>query len=322
MPDRQIAELSRSLEIDIAVDLKGFTRDHRAGIFSHRAAPIQVNYLGYPGTMAADYIDYLIADPTIIPESSRDHYTEKIVCLPDSYQPNDRRRLISTAPRSRTDEGIPDAAFVFCCFNNTYKITPAVFDLWMRILARVDASVLWLLEENPATIANLRAQAARRNIAPQRLIFARTLPLPEHLARHALADLFLDTLPYNAHTTASDALWTGLPILTRTGETFAGRVAASLLRAMALPESDLIQLIATTESDYEQRAVALAHSPARLQSLRRRLQQSRLTAPLFDTPAFTLHLEAAYTAIYDRYHAALPPDHIDIPRIAVAPASR
>ncbi|MGA1983009.1 MAG: tetratricopeptide repeat protein [Acidobacteriaceae bacterium] len=312
IPDRQIAELSRSLEVDIAVDLKGFTRDHRAGIFSYRAAPIQVNYLGYPGTMAAGYIDYLIADPTIIPDSSRGHYTEKIVRLPDSYQPNDRRRPISTAPRTRADEGIPDAAFVFCCFNNTYKITPAVFDLWMRILARVDSSVLWLLEENPATIANLRAEAARRNIAPERLIFARPLPLPEHLARHALADLFLDTLPYNAHTTASDALWTGLPLLTRSGETFAGRVAASLLRAMALPESDLAQLIATSESDYEQRAISLAHSPARLQSLRRLLQQSRLTAPLFDTPTFTRHLEAAYTAIYDRYHAALSPDHIDI----------
>ncbi len=316
MPDRQIAELSRSLEIDIAVDLKGFTRDHRAGIFSHRAAPIQVNYLGYPGTMAADYIDYLIADHTVIPESSRGHYTERIVRLPDSYQPNDSRRQISAAPRSRAEEGIPDAAFVFCCFNNTYKITPAVFDLWMRVLARVDSSVLWLLEENPTTIANLRTEAARRNIAPDRLIFARPLALPEHLARHALADLFLDTLPYNAHTTASDALWTGLPLLTRIGETFAGRVAASLFRAMALPEPALRELITTSESDYEQRAVELAHSPARLQSLRRLLQQSRPAAPLFDTPTFIRHLEAAYTAIYDRYHAALPPDHIDIPRMA------
>ena len=297
LTDQDIAQLSRSLQVDIAVDLKGFTRNHRAGIFAHRAAPIQVNYLGYPGTMAAPWMDYLIADRTIVPACSRHHYTEKVVYLPGAYQPNDAHRPIAAAAPTRVAEDLPETAFVFCCFNNTYKISPAVFTLWMRIHARVEGSVLWLLEDNAATIANLRSEAARRGISPARLIFARPRPLPEHLARHALADLFLDTTPYNAHTTASDALWTGLPILTLPNETFAGRVAASLLRATSLPESALAGLIAATESEYEQQAVALAHDPERLLSLRTHLRQNRATAPLFDTAAFTRHLEAAYTAL-------------------------
>ncbi len=309
MTDREAAELSRKLEVDIAVDLKGFTENSRAGIFAERAAPIQVSYLGYPGTMGAGYMDYLIADSTLISEADRRYYSEKIVCLPDSYQVNDSRRAISAKPCVRADEGLPESAFVFCCFNKSYKISPAGFDSWMRILARVEGSVLWLLEENPWAVENLRAEARRRGIAPQRLVFARSLPVDEHLARHRLADLFLDTLPYNAHTTASDALRTGLPVLTRTGETFAGRVAASLLRATGLPE-----LITATESEYEELAVDLAHHPDRLQALRQHLQQDRPAAPLFDCPSFTRHLESAYTAIVDRYHTGLPPDHIQIPR--------
>ncbi len=297
LTDRDIAQLSRSLQVDIAVDLKGFTRDHRAGIFAHRAAPIQASYVGYPGTMGAPWMDYLIADPTLIPARSRHHYSEKIAYLPGTYQPNDARRPIAATTPTRAAEGLPETAFVFCCFNNTYKITPAVFALWMRILARVEGSVLWLLEDNPASIANLRAEAARCGISPARLIFARPQPIAEHLARHALAGLFLDTTPYNAHTTASDALWTGLPILTLPNETFAGRVAASLLRATSLPEPALTGLIATSESEYEQRAVALAQHPERLLSLRTHLRQSRATAPLFDTAAFTRQLEAAYTAM-------------------------
>jgi predicted O-linked N-acetylglucosamine transferase (SPINDLY family) len=261
--------------------------------------------------MAVDYIDYLIADPTLIPESLRPYYSEKIVTLPDTYQVNDTQRPISTAPVTRAAEGLPASAFVFCCFNNLYKITPAVFDSWMRILAQVPGSVLWLLEDNPWATANLRAQAARRGVAPERLIFAQPQSLADHLARHRLADLFLDTLPYNAHTTASDALWVGLPVLTRTGETFASRVAASLLRAIDIPE-----LITTTAPEFEALAVTLAHNPERLNALRHRLQQNRLTAPLFDIRAFTLHLEAAFTAMYHRYHANLPPDHITIPRSA------
>ena len=310
MTDREVAQLSRTLEVDIAVDLKGFTRDHRAGIFAERAAPIQVNYLGYPGTMGADYMDYLIADHTLIPKDCQRHYSEKIAYLPDSYQPNDSRRPLSAKLSTRADEGLPENAFVFCCFNNAYKIGPAVFDIWMRILARVEGSVLWLLEDNPSASANLRKEAARREISPDRLVFARRLPLAEHLARHTLADLFLDTSPYNAHTTASDALWAGLPVLTRIGETFAGRVAASLLRAVDLPE-----LVTATEAEFEELAVELARNAERYRALRKRLQQSRATAPLFDTQAFTRHLEAAYCAMFERYQAGLSPEHIQVARL-------
>ena len=307
LSDRAIAELSRSLEVDIAVDLKGFTKDSRPGIFAHRAAPLQVSYLGYPGTMGAPYMDYLIADPTLIPASAKPHYSESILFLPDSYQANDTRRPISTAPITRADEGLPTHAFVFCCFNVNWKIAPATFDLWTRILAKVEGSVLWLLEDNPWVAANLRQQAGRRGIAPERLIFAPRRPLADHLARHRLADLFLDTLPYNAHTTASDALWAGLPVLTCMGETFASRVGASLLRAIDLPE-----LITTTADDYEALAIALAGNPTRLRALREKLAHNRLSTPLFDTPRFTRHLEAAYAAIHARHQAGLPPAHLHI----------
>ena len=307
LSDRDVVELCRELELDIAVDLMGLTRHHRPGIFAQRAAPIQVNYLGYPGTMGADYIDYLIADSTLIPESAQHHYTEKIVYLPDSYQANDSRRPISAKPCTRAAEGLPENAFVFCCFNAANKIAPPVFDLWMRILAQVPGSVLWLLEDLPLATANLRKEAARRGIAPERLIVARPLPLAEHLARERLAGLFLDTFPYGAHTTASDALWVGVPVLTRIGETFASRVAASLLRAIDLPE-----LITTTPAEYEALAIELALNPERLRGLREKLARNRLTTPLFDTAAFTRHIESAYTAIYSRHHAALPPTHIHI----------
>jgi predicted O-linked N-acetylglucosamine transferase (SPINDLY family) len=314
LPDREVAQLSRELEVDIAVDLKGFTHESRTGIFAARAAGIQVSYLGYPGTMGADYIDYLIADPTLIPEASRQYYSEKIVYLPDSYQVNDSQRLISAKPRARADEGLPDGAFVYCCFNNAYKISPAVFDVWMRVLGRVEGSVLWLLEENPWVAGNLRKEAARRGIAPERLVFAKPLPLAEHLARQRLADLFLDTLPYNAHTTASDALWAGLPVLTRMGETFASRVAASLLRAIDLPE-----LVTATEAEFEELAVALARDRERYRALRERLKENRLRAPLFDTRAFTSHLEAAYSAMHERYQAGLAPEHIEVARLENRP---
>jgi predicted O-linked N-acetylglucosamine transferase (SPINDLY family)/glycosyltransferase involved in cell wall biosynthesis len=314
LTDREAAELSRKLEVDIAVDLKGFTEDNRAGIFAQRAAPIQVSYIGYPGTMSASYMDYLIADHTLIPEADRRYYSEKIIYLPDSYQVNDSLRAISPKPCARADEGLPESAFVFCCFNQTYKISPSVFDSWMRILGRVEGSVLWLLDHNPWAVENLRTEAARRGIAPERLVFAKNLPVDEHLARQSMADLFLDTLPYNAHTTASDALWAGLPVLTRTGETFASRVAASLLRAVGLPE-----LITTTESEYEELAVNLAHDPQRLHAFRQHLQQNHLTAPLFDCKTYTRHLESAYGTIVERYHAGLPPDHIDIPRLPSRP---
>ena len=310
MPDCDIAQLSRELEIDIAVDLKGFTQDHRVGIFSHRAAPIQVNFVGYPGTMAANYIDYLIADPTLIPESSRRHYSEKIIYLPDSYQPNDSHRLISEKQPTRAEEGLPESAFVFCCFNNTYKITPDVFDIWMRILARVDNSVLWLLDTDSATRANLRKEAARRNISSDsqaRLIFARPLPLGEHLARHTLADLFLDTAPYNAHTTASDALWTGLPVVTCIGDTFASRVAASLLRAVDLPDrhSHRIRVRGTCRLPRARAGPPSGPPPVPASSTRHRPPLRHRC--LHPQPRSRLYCH------FQRYHANLPPDHIYIP---------
>jgi predicted O-linked N-acetylglucosamine transferase (SPINDLY family) len=312
MADREVAELSRKLEVDIAVDLNGFTTNSRPGIFAQRAAPIQVSYLAYPGTMGAEYMDYLIADHTLIPQTSQCHYSEKIVYLPDSYQVNDSQRAISPKTCARIEEGLPETAFVYCCFNNVYKISPDVFDGWMRILGRVEGSVLWLLEDNPWAVENLRKQAAQHGIEPRRLVFAKRVPVDQHLARQRLADLVLDTLPYNAHTTASDALWVGLPVLTRTGETFAGRVAASLLRAVGLPE-----LITATEAEFEELAVELAHNPQRCQALRQHLQQNHLTAPLFDCLSFTRHLEAAYSAMIERYHLGLPPDRIHIPRLPV-----
>lgn len=307
--DRDVAGLSRELGIDVAVDLKGFTTDNRAGIFAERAAPLQVNYLGYPGTMGAVYMDYVIADHTLIPPASQPYYREKVVYLPHSYQVNDDRRRISDTPFSKRDLGLPDTGFVFCCFNNSYKINPAVFDRWMRILKRVEGSVLWLLEDNLAVVTNLRREAVKRGVGAERLIFAKRALLDEHLARHRRADLFLDTLPYNAHTTTSDALWAGVPVLTCMGKSFAGRVAASLLNAIDLPE-----LITHTPEAYEQLAVDLATNPQRLSHIRHKLEQNRLTTPLFDTLLFTRHIEAAYTAMVERYQAGLSPDHLYIPR--------
>jgi predicted O-linked N-acetylglucosamine transferase (SPINDLY family) len=239
--DRDIALMSREMGIDIAVDLKGFTENARTDIFSHRAAPIQVNYIGYPGTMAAEYIDYIIADQMIIPTESRKYYYEKVVYLPNSYQVNDRKRIIADKAFTREELGLPKKGFVFCCFNNNFKITPHTFDGWIRILKAVEGSVLWLLEDNSTARINLLKEAKKRGLNPIRLVFAKRTKLPEHLARHCAADLFIDTLPYTAHTTTSDALWAGLPVLTCVGESFASRVAASLFNAIELPE-----LIATT----------------------------------------------------------------------------
>jgi len=308
-PDKGSALLSRKMEIDIAIDLGGFTLFSRPDIFALRAAPIQVNYLGYPGTMGADYIDYIIADPILIPEDSKRHYCEKIVYLPNSYQVNDTKRSISDKTFTRGELGLPPTGFVFCCFNNNYKITPRVFDRWMRILKQVEGSVLWLFEGNEKAAGNLRKEALARGVNAEQLIFAKRLPLDEHLARHCSADMFLDTLPYNAHATACVALWAGLPVLTCLGETFAGRVAASLLNAIHLPE-----LITTTPEAYETLAIELATNADRLAEIKQRLAKNRLTTPLFDTNLFTKHIEAAYAAMYERYHADLAPSHIYVPR--------
>jgi predicted O-linked N-acetylglucosamine transferase (SPINDLY family) len=308
--DPEVAQLAREREIDIAIDLKGFTDGNRVGIFALRAAPLQVGYLGYPGTLGASYMDYLIADHTLVPEESRHHYAEKVVYLPDSYQANDAKRAIADRVFTRAELGLPAAGFVFCCFNNNYKIMPDTFDRWMRILERVPGSVLWLLADNPTAVANLRREAARRNVSPERLVFAERIDLAEHLARHRVAGLFIDTWPYNAHTTASDALWAGLPVLTCAGEGFASRVAASLLKAVGLPE-----LIVSTPEHYEELAVQLATDAQRLSEIKQRLAGNRLTAPLFDTQGYTRHIETAYTTLYERYRTGLPVEHIDIERL-------
>ncbi|PJI37611.1 tetratricopeptide repeat protein [Ferrovibrio sp.] len=299
--DAEIIELARDLQLDIAIDLKGYTLNERTGIFAARVAPVQVSYLGYPGTMGASFIDYIIADAVVIPPEHDRHYTEAVVRLPHSYQVTDSRRIISDRRLTRADCGLPGEGFVFCCFNNSYKITPDVFDIWMRLLLKISGSVLWLLDASQGVADRLRTEAQKRGVAPERLIFAPRMEQAEHLARHRLADLFLDTLHYNAHTTASDALWAGLPVLTRLGDAFTGRVAASLLRAAGLPE-----LITETTADYEALALVLATDPAQLHAFRQRLAATRDTCPLFDTPRFTRSIEAAYEAMHSRRLQGLP----------------
>ena len=305
--DLEVAQISRSLGIDIAIDLGGFTKDSRAGIFSAHSAPIQVNYLGYPGTMGASYMDYIVADKTLIPQDSQRHYSEKIVYLPHSFQVNDSKRKIADKVFTRQDLGLPDSGFVFCCFNNNYKIMPATFDVWMRLLKTVKASVLWLFQDNPTAAKNLRKEAEIRGIDPARLVFAPTMKLEEHLARHRVADLFIDTLPYNAHTTASDALWAGLPVLTQIGHSFAARVAASLLNAMDLPE-----LITKTQEEYESTAVDLANNPLRLAEIKKKLELKRVTSPLFNGQLFARHIEAAYVEIHRRQLNGDKPEYINV----------
>ena len=307
LSDREVAQLSRDLKIDIAVDLLGFTANARPRIFAYRAAPLQVNYLGYPGTMGAEYIDYIIADPTLIPIESQEHYSEKIACLPNCYQINDRKRIISDRQFSRRELDLPENGFVFCCFNNNYKILPPVFDGWMRILKSVEGSVLWLLEDTPQASENLQKEAALRSIPHERLIFAKRMPMPEHLARHRHADLFLDTSPYNAHTTASDALWSGLPVLTLSGKSFSSRVASSLLKAINLPE-----LITSTQAEYETLAIVLANDAVQLKALKEKLAVNRLSTPLFDSSLFRGHIEAAYRKMIELQDGGLKPSHFYI----------
>jgi protein O-GlcNAc transferase len=303
--DLEVAALARELGIDIAVDLNGFTTHCRTRIFALRAAPIQVNFLGYPGTLGGGFMDYLIADGRVVPREQQRHYVEKIAYLPGGFLPFDSRYAIADRTFSREELGLPVAGFVFCCFSTSYKILPGVFDRWMRILSRTGNSVLWLQQSDAIAAGNLRQEASRRGIDGGRLIFAdRMESLPEHLARLRAADLFLDTFPYNAHATALDALWAGVPLLTYSGESFASRVAASLVRTVGLPE-----LIAASLSQYEEMAVGLAADPARLGQLRRKL--ALRDTPLFDTEHYTRNLEAVYETIYERYHSGSPPDHIN-----------
>jgi predicted O-linked N-acetylglucosamine transferase (SPINDLY family) len=300
--DPEAAATIRRSQIEILVNLNGYFGEARQGIFALRPCPIQVNYLGFPGTLGADYMDYIMADRHVIPVEHEACYTEKVVYLPDTYQVNDSRRVIAERTPSRAEVGLPDAGFVFCCFNNSYKITPAIFDRWMRLLNEVPGSVLWLLEGNAAASRNLRREAQARGVVPERVVFAPFMKPEDHLARHRLADLFLDTLPYSAHTTASDALWAGLPVLTCLGTTFPGRVGASLLNAIGLPE-----LITHSLDDYESHALELARNPERLAKIRSKLARNRDTFPLFDTDRFRRHVESAYTTMWERYQRGETP---------------
>jgi len=304
MSHKDVAILARSLEIDIAVDLGGHTKDARTGIFAMSAAPIQASYIGVLSTMGADYYDYLVADQTLIPDKNQKYFLEKIVYLP-SYQVNDSKESLPEITFTRQDLGLPEEGFVFCCFNNTFKFTPTTFDNWGRILKSVEGSVLLIYADNDTAQINLTKEIALRGIDPNRLIFGKRLSKSKYLARYQVADLFLDTRPFNAGTTASDALRMGLPVLTLKGNSFNSREAASVISALNLPE-----LITTTEEEYESLAIELATHPEKLKIIKDKLVSNLPTAPLYDTPLFTRNLESAYSMMYDRYQRGLDADHI------------
>ena len=306
--DAEVAGFLRQQEIDIAVDLMGFTGDSRPGILAFRPVPIQVNYLGFPGTMGSSHIDYILADRFVIPKEDLIHFDEAVVHLPASFMPTDSARPIAQRTPSRREAGLPDEGFVFCAFNNSYKFSPRMFALWMRLIRAVPKSVLWLSDMNDAAKRNLRCEAQAHDVGPERLLFAPFVPSSsDHHARLSLADLFLDTLPYNAHSSAADALWAGVPVLTTPGNTFAGRVAASLLHAAGLPE-----LVTDSLEAYEALALELTQEPAELSHLKVRLKSARRTQPLFDTARFTRNLESAYRTMWERYHKGQPPAHFAV----------
>ena len=307
MSVKDIVLLSRSLEIDIAIDLGGYTAHSRLDIFAMFAAPIQINYLGYPGTMGSNYYDYIIADKSLISEDSKSNFSENIIYLPNCYMPQDRSRKVSEKTLSRQEFNLPEDGFVFCCFNNSFKITPKEFDIWMRLLSKINGSVLWLLKANVSSEINLKNEAKKRGIEPERIIFANKLEIKEHLARQKLADLFLDTFTFNAHTTASDALWVGLPVLTKAGKGFAARVASSLLTALEIPE-----LITTSENEYEAQALSLATNPEKLASIKKRIVDNRTLTPLYDTEIYIKDLEKAYSYAYERYSSGLQPAELKV----------
>jgi protein O-GlcNAc transferase len=309
--DLSAAQLLVDLEVDIAIDLKGYTADSRPGILAHRPAPVQIAYIGFPGTSGAPFIDYLVADRFVLPEHEQCWYSEKIIYLPDTYYVTNDRNPIAQRTPTRAQAGLPEAGFVFCCFNNNFKIRSASFDIWMRLLHRIPGSVLWLLEDNPSSRQNLCAEAQARGVDPRRLVFAPRIAQADHLARHRLADLFLDTLPYNAHTTSTDALWVGLPVLTCTGTTLVGRVAGSLLLALGVPE-----LVTGTPQEYEALALQLATDGERLRGLREKIVAQRTTNALFDTDRFRRNIESAYQAAWEIWQSGQPPRPIVIGRPA------
>ena len=305
--DVEIAKISREYSVDIAIDLMGFTRGNKFQIFAEKCAPIQVSYLGYPGTTGSNFIDYIIADKTLISKESQKHYSEKIIYLSNTYQVNDSTKKISEKVFTREELGLPKDGFVFCCYNKNYKILPNVFDIWMRLLKKVKGSVLWLFVEDSSAVENLKKETIKRNVDENRIIFAKRMPLADHLARHRIADLFIDTFPYTAHTTCSDSLWAGLPVLTRVGESFVSRVSASLLTAIDLPE-----LITHTEKEYEDLAIELANNRNKLEEIKSKLEKNKLTKSLFNTKLFAKNIESAYTTMYERYLKDSPIENIEI----------
>jgi protein O-GlcNAc transferase len=318
MSDEQIAQWLREQQIDIAVDLMGHTTNARTGVFALHPCPVQVNYLGYAGTLGTNFHDYIIADAYVIPPGMERHYAEKVVRLPDTFQCNDSKRSAVACAPSRTKAGLPPEGVIYCSINNTAKFSPATFDLWMRVLREVPRSVLWLSAAHPIVQANLRKEAQARDIDPQRLVFApHVKDYAEHLARLSLADVFLDTLPYNAHTTASDALWAGVPVVTRPGEALAARVAGSLLHAIGMPE-----LITNTPEEYVALAVRLGSEPQFLSATKATLAANRATKPLFDTERFRRHIEAAYLAMWERTQRGEPPADITVAAVSSARSTR
>ena len=305
--DKEVAQLSRKINIDIAIDLMGFCGNNRFKIFIDRCAPIQVNYLGYPGTLGTNCIDYIIADKTLIPKKSQEYYSEKIVYLPNSYQPNDSKKKISEKIFKREELSLPKDGFVFCSFNQSSKILPKIFDIWMNILKKVDSSVLWLLENNLTTRKNLENEANKRGVNSDRIIFAEFLPTDEHLSRLKMADLFVDTYPYTAHTTCSDALWAGLPVVTLQGETFASRVSSSLLNAMGLSE-----LITKNLKEFEEKIVELGNNLPKVITLKKKIEVNKFKEPLFNTKLFTSHIEQAYLEMHKIYNENKKPENIEI----------
>lgn len=310
LSDPQATARIRSLGIDVLIDLVGHTQGSRSNILAPHPAALQLNYLGYPGTMGVDYMDYIVADDYLIPEESQRYYSEKILYLPECFQANDNRRYLAAHTPSRTALGLPSDGMVLCCFNNSFKLTPAVFDIWMRLLQSITGSALWLVAHQPLTQQNLRHEATRRGVDSDRLVFAKQVPYEEHLARLGCADLFLDTLPFNGGTTVSDALWTGLPVLTCSGEAFASRMGGSLLHAAGLSE-----LVCDDLEGYERVAGELLRDRSRLSTLRAHLNEQRQRSVLFDTPRFTRHLEQAYQLIHRRRLERQPASSVRVPRL-------
>jgi predicted O-linked N-acetylglucosamine transferase (SPINDLY family) len=304
LSDHRIVDLARENSIDIALDVNGYTQYAKTAVFASRAAPIQINYLGFPGTMGAEFVDYIVADHTLIPENYREYFSEKIIYMPGSCQPNDRKRIISKKIFSKRDLNLSEDTFVYGCFNNSYKILPDFFAAWMHILKMVENSVLVLLETNASAKLNLWDEAKKFNIDPDRIIFCPFLPHADHLARYGIVDLFVDTLPYNAHTTASDALWSGVPVLTCKGNTFSGRVCASLLNAVGLPE-----LITNNLEDYKNLAIELGRGK-QISELKSKLKSNLSLCSLFDTENYTRNIETAYQKIFDLHISGLPKQHI------------